>query len=617
MRRRACWLYVFVLVTMVAMAVAAAPLGAGAAAAAARLPTLASPIVRVGTNAPVSGPIRAPGGPYLYDAQGRVVFFHGVDAVYKYPPYELFPAPGKAWNLSTADASLMSRLGFNVVRLGMTWAGLEPGTAPANDPAICTRGTPTNPEQFNQAVLNRYVSRLRTTVDLLGRFHIFTILDMHQDVYNQMFDGEGAPRWAVCTNNVPSVDPPGRWSLEYGTRAAGIAFSHFWRNNVRGDLQGEYDRVWGDVARAFRGNKWILGYDPFNEPFSKSVVRFGDAHFDAELECFYTGTAHIGAPGRGAPMLRCPSSDPADGVIPSILGNDPSHLIFDEPDNYASRGFPTYLGPMDLPKLVFNVHIYCGARSPVTGNPTNVEACADQEALSLARRAKDRPAMASANQHAGPAWFVTEFGATSNAGLVASITAQMDAQQVGWAYWAWKYYADPTGSSDESLVMADGRLRSTAYVLSRAYPQAIAGVPLAFAFSPATGSFELTYVPNHRIHAPTVIFVPTDVHYPHGYCARVAGAHGDLWAGQRPARRAKRQVGPARHRHHHCGALRSVGAGIRWRVCAAISPLCAASSRWRRRRRSRPRPASTSVRSAGCSRLRRRRRRHSSVPSPK
>ena len=152
-------------------------------------------------------------------------------------------------------------------------------------------------------MFDRYVQRLGTTVDLLGRFHIYTILDMHQDVYNEMFDGEGAPNWAVCTNGVPSVDPPGRWSLEYGTKAAGIAFRHFWGNDVRGDLQGEYDRVWGDVARAFRGNPWVLGYDPFNEPFSTSLVRFGDEHFDAELECFYTGRANR-APSHGAPALR-------------------------------------------------------------------------------------------------------------------------------------------------------------------------------------------------------------------------------------------------------------------------------------------------------------------------
>jgi len=516
-----------VLAFAAALAVAAPPGTDGSPVAGHALPTLQSPIVtgaNVTDTTGVSGPIAAPGGPYLYDRQGRIVFFHGVNAVYKQPPYEVFPAPGKPWNLSAADASLMARLGFNVVRLGMTWRGLEPGTAPANDPAICGRGRPTDPHQFNRAIFDRYVARLRATVDLLGRFHIYTILDMHQDVYNERFDGEGAPSWAVCTDGVQNVDVPGRWSLEYGTRAAGIAFHHFWANDVRGDLQGEYDRVWGEVAHAFRGNPWILGYDPFNEPYSRSLVRFGDEHFDAQLECFYTGTAHIGATLHGAPALSCPPTDPANGVVPTVLANDSAHLIFDEPDNYASRGFPTYLGPMNLHHLVFNVHIYCGARSPVTGNPTNLAACARQDVHSLGVREEDRSEMSSGAQPGGPAWFVSEFGATSDPALLSNITAHMDAQQVGWAYWAWKYYADPTGSSAESLVMADGRLRSTALVLSRAYPQAVAGVPISFGFSPTTGVFRLAYVPDHRIHVPTVIFVPTDIHYPHGYCVRTSGA---------------------------------------------------------------------------------------------
>ncbi len=367
--------------------------GTGSATAASRssLPTLSSPIFsapsdRSSGTAAVSGRISSPGGSYLEDSQGRIVFFHGVDAVYKYAPYELYPDPGKPWNFSASDASLMARLGFNVVRLGMTWSGLEPGTAPANDPAICAHGAPHNPDQFNQTVLNRYVDHLRTTVNLLARFHIYTILDMHQDVYNQIFEGEGAPDWAVCTDGVPSTDPPGRWSLEYGTRAAGIAFSHFWHNNVRGDLQGQYDQVWADVAHAFRDNHWVLGYDPFNEPFSTSLIRFGDAHFDAQLECFYTGRTHVGAPLHGAPPLRCPTDDPAQGVIPTLEANDPGGLVFDEPDNFANRGFPTYLGPMDFPRLVYNVHIYCGARSPVTGNPTKLLACAEQEVHSLGVR---------------------------------------------------------------------------------------------------------------------------------------------------------------------------------------------------------------------------------------
>jgi endoglycosylceramidase len=432
----------------------------------ATLPPLAVPLAPPRGPAAVSGPIRSPGGPYLYDRLGRIVFFHGVNAVYKKPPYELFPAPGKAWNFSAADAALMARLGFNVVRLGMTWSGLEPGTAPANDPAICARGTPGDPHQFNQAVFDRYVARLRTTVDLLGRYHIYTILDMHQDVYNE---------------------------------------------------------VWGMVARAFHANPWVLGYDPFNEPFSKDLVTLGDEHFDAQLECFYTGSAHVGSALHGAPPLTCPPGVPANGVVPTILANDPIHLIFDEPDNYASRGFPTFVGPMNFPNLVFNVHVYCGARSPVTGNPTDLTRCAEQDARSLVRRSEDRPDMASPVQPNGPAWFVSEFGATSDPALVSYLTAQMDAEQVGWTFWSWKYYGDPTGSLDEALVSAGGRLRPTALVLSRAYPQAVAGVPISYGFAPGSGVFHLAYVPNRSVHAPTVVFVPTALHYGSGYCAVVHG----------------------------------------------------------------------------------------------
>jgi endoglycosylceramidase len=119
---------------------------------------------------------------------------------------------------------------------------------------------------------------------------------------------------------------------------------------------------------------------------------------------------------------------------------------------------------------------------------------------------------------------VTEFGATSSSALLTAITAQLDTEQVGWIYWSWKYYGDPTGSAAESLVMADGHLRATALVLSRVYPQAVAGTPLQFSFSPQSDVFDMAYVPNHRLHAPTLIFVPTQAHYRHGYCARTTGA---------------------------------------------------------------------------------------------
>ena len=514
------------LACVVAFAMVASALTSCAGTTTANLPNLGSPIYQPPTVAglpAIQGPISSPGGAFLHDQQGRVVFLHGVNAVYKLPPFELYPAPGKPWNFTAADASLMARLGFNVVRLGMTWKGLEPGTAPSNDPAICTPGTPHDPGQFNLATLHRYLSNLAQTVQLLGRFHIYTLLDMHQDVFNEIFDGEGAPNWAVCTDGVPKTEAPGRWSQNYGTAAAGAAYRHFWTNNVVGDLQGEYDRVWAAVAAYFHGDPWVVGYDPFNEPFSTSLVSSGDEQFDGQLECFYTGSALVGAPAHGALSITCPQNVPRRGVIPQILAADPIHLIFYEPDIFGRRGSTNFVGAMNFPNLVFNVHVYCTQRSGKTGNPTNIAACSAQEGHSLRTRSEDRTDLASPAQPHGPAWFISEFGATSSTALLDVLTSEADRALAGWTYWSWKYYGDPTGSAAEALVTANGQLRPTADVLARTYPEAIAGRPISLSFDATNGAFHLVYVPDHGLRAPTVIFVPTRAHYPNGYCARASG----------------------------------------------------------------------------------------------
>ena len=294
---------------------------------------------------------------------------------------------------------------------------------------------------------------------------------MHQDVYNEIFEGEGAPDWAVCTNGVQSTDPPGRWSLEYGTRAAGIAFSHFWHNNVRGDLQGQYDQVWGDVAHAFTNNRWVLGYDPFNEPFSTSLIRLGDEHFDSELECFYTGTAHIGAPSHGAPAAAVPQGRPRPGCGAHHREERPHAPHLRRAGQLRQPG-PAHLHRADgLPQPRLQRSHLLRRPQPGDGQPDRRRrlrrpggALAGSAAVGPPGDGVGRPAgRARLDRHR-----VRRHQRPPAAGAV---TAAFDERQVSWIYWAWKYYGDPTGSADESLVMANGRLRSTADVLSRAYPR--------------------------------------------------------------------------------------------------------------------------------------------------
>ena len=71
-----------------------------------------------------------------------------------------------------------------------------------------------------------------------------------------------------------------------------------------------------------------------------------------------------------------------------------------------------------------------------------------------------------------------------------------------------EYYDDPTGSSDEALVQADGTLAPTAAVSGRPYPQAVAGTPISDWFELQNKDFQLVYTPSADVKAPTMVFVP-------------------------------------------------------------------------------------------------------------
>ncbi len=478
-------------------------------------PYLSGPL---STDSPSAGGYAEAG---IYDSDGRYVFLHGVNAVYKRAPFVLSVAPGKPWNFDSADAKQIASLGFNVVRLGILWQGVEPGTLGPNNPKVCSPGQPGDPGQWNQAVANSYIQRVAQTVDLLGQYHVYSLLDMHQDVYNQVFKGEGAPAWAVCTNGHPLTKLPGRWSNNYASKPLGAAFRNFWTNDVVGNLQGEYDRSWAAVAAAFATNPWIAGYDPINEPFTTSVSPIPSQAIDDELECFYTGSAH---PGQflGKP-LTCAPGVPAQGVIPSIRAGDSNRIIWVEPTIYEVHDQPNFVGAMPFGNLALNFHAYCGGRNPITGNPYDESKCISEVEERFLHRTVQTLANPSPYQPDGLPLFLSEFGATHSTQLVGEAASFANLLNIGWAYWQWKYYNDPTGSAHEPLASPSGHLFPQAAALAQAYPEAIAGIPLTYLAGPS-GAILLTYLADPRVTAPTLIYVPVRYHFPHGYCAHVSNA---------------------------------------------------------------------------------------------
>jgi hypothetical protein len=111
------------------------------------------------------------------DTLGRERYFHGVNAVVKgYPWHPSIEGFDVDTSLSDDDFKIMQGMGFTVIRLGFMWAGFEP-----------TRGN------FNITYLNV----IKSIAANASKFGIYTLIDMHQDVFSERFCGEGMPSWAV------------------------------------------------------------------------------------------------------------------------------------------------------------------------------------------------------------------------------------------------------------------------------------------------------------------------------------------------------------------------------------------------------------------------------------
>ncbi len=504
---------------------ATALLGCGGPASA---PTQAVRTARADPAAGPVGPVTAPGGPFLEDRYGRVVLLHGADLAYKVAPYEVTVTGAGPNVLTTREVEAMAGLGFDVVRLGIIWKGLEPGHGAIDGASVCAPGMPRPSEssEFVPSTFDAYLQRLDGTIALLARYGIFSLLDMHQDVYSSAFAGEGAPDWAVCTDGAspqPQRNVPD-WSVNLQGPGVIEAYTHFWDNDVVGNLQGAFDSVWSRVASHYRSNPWVLGYDPFNEPYGQDLPPRGTgASFDAMLQCFYMGRGDAGLDQAGHP-LSCPRDDPSVGLIPRVEAADPTHLVFYEPNYTVDSGPPNHIGPMSAPRLVLNFHDYCFLHVPNGPEPPGfASTCGPLEQFVFTERSAERSRDSTSRQLGGPAWLLTEFGATTDASDVARIVTDADAHLVGWIYWQWLRYDDPTGSHSSGLWPPDPATAPVADALTQTYASAVAGTPEAATSDPSTGSYSLRYRATHAVVEPTVIVVPRRAPGPSGYCARVVG----------------------------------------------------------------------------------------------
>src|SRR2546426_6402707 len=167
-------------------------------------------------------------GRWITDARGRVVILHGTNMAYKLAPYY----PGAA-GFDIQDAAFLRSLGFNAVRVGIIWKAVEP-----------------QPGVYDDA----YLEQIEQTVALLARREIVSLLDFHQDMYNEKYQGEGFPDWSVQDDGLPNEPKAGFPNNYFVNPALQRAFDNFWANRPGPDgvgLQDHYAAAWAHVAQRF------------------------------------------------------------------------------------------------------------------------------------------------------------------------------------------------------------------------------------------------------------------------------------------------------------------------------------------------------------------------------
>jgi endoglycosylceramidase len=498
-----------------ALIAAAAAVPAAASAVTPALPHLGRGFLHVG---PTGGPSALP---QIVDASGRSVLLRGVNvaglgdywradlrrsypvdtAAYAYgacPPSDTSIEPP---SVCASDLPHIARLGFNSVRLTLSWSLLEPRPGVV-DPA--------------------YLRRIDQVVGWARDAHLWLVLDIHQDGWSKYaytrgscppgldstpgFDG--APLWATDTT-LPFCTVQSTRELDPGVA---LNFQRLWSDVPGPDgigLQEHLCHVMAVLAGRYAHNDTVLGYDLLNEPSPGTALPPA-----AELQINRYYAKVIAAMRAAAPGFR--------------------QLVFVEPDVARATVTPApteslpFSAFSDYPNAVFAPHVYTGVftADAMAGSPDTVQTTSsDWDA-----------AVADARRLGLPMW-VGEFGngPDQDATLLMPAYAQMNARGIGGAMWIWRENHNDTNPAQTWSIAGTHREVTTA----RGYPYALSGDLLSLADDPTAHTFSLTYAAGR---GTTLVFLPPAESGP----LRVTGARASV-----------RQVGAAR-----LVSLRSLGGRV-------------------------------------------------------
>ncbi len=437
------------------------------------------------------------------DTYGRQVILHGINLVNKSKD------SGYIGDETLRDFEQMADWGFNCLRLGVIWDGLEP-----------------QPGNFNR----RYLEKIDRQIRWARRNGMYVFLDMHQDLFSAKFS-DGAPAWATLDEGLPHVAPGEVWSDAYFTSpAVQKAFDNFWANAPAPDgvsVQEHYARAWAHVAGRYADDPGVIGYDLMNEPFEgtpgaemQGRVMAKLAELLAAREGGETSAEDLmkrwAAPeGRGA-LVRAiegfalfkqlldfaePASQEFERaklqpmyqrVARAIRETDPNHILFFEPAISTNAGVRSALAPLtDAEGKADSLQAYAPHGYDLVTDTAAVAAASNQRvALIFERHAETAGRL-------GLPMLVGEWGAYYNSPDAAPaarfVSSQFEKHLASDTYWS--YTKD---------------LAKAAFLpaIARAYPMEVSGILTSYSADPEAPKFTAVWQENTTVTAPTRLYFP-------------------------------------------------------------------------------------------------------------
>jgi endoglycosylceramidase len=277
-------------------------------------------------------------GGRIVDTFGREVVLRGVNvnALAEYWAYD--PGLFTTYPFTDDDADRIAAIGWNCVRLLLSWSRVEP-----------------EPGVYDDA----YLAAAAGIVRRLERRGIYTLIDLHQDAWGATLAGapdepcppgqppafgwDGAPAWATFDGGALRCLRGGGREL---TPAVIEAFSAFWRNDPGPGgvgIRTRYAKMLGHVAGFFAGDAAVAGIEIMNEP---NAIWLLPGHLDGLAALYADAVTEIRAAESAAGSRRM--------------------LVFFEPGiTWADFGAGAPARFSDDDQLVYAPHIYQGGISAV------------------------------------------------------------------------------------------------------------------------------------------------------------------------------------------------------------------------------------------------------------